>query len=443
MSGGSRGIGPAVAVRAAAAGANIALIAKTGAPHPKLPGTIHTAAAEIEAAGGAALPVVGDIRDDATVAQAIERTVERFGGIDLVVNNASAIDTAPAAELPMKRYDLMQDINCRGTYLLSSLAIPALRKSARAGHNPHILTLSPPLKLDPRWAGQCLGYTIAEYGMSLTTLGSAEELRADGIGVDSLWPRTTIGTAAIRNRPGGAERVATSAHPRSAPTPRISCSRARQRAPPGTSSSTRMCCAPTVLPSWTATGSRPVTVPSLWICSCDRIRSAAIPGRRRPHADPQQTATTQRARPTAVGGAVRCPADRRALPLGTRATAARYRSEAPRRIECGLTGLGRGRRVVRRRARRERSIRASSSSRRPRPPGRARGARGRSCRTRWPSLLRQVKSEPPSTLTLAPVIYELRREARKATTGPISSGSPARGIWAGWPKCSPMAAMRR
>src|SRR5690606_30096678 len=132
MSGGSRGIGLAIAVRAAAAGANIALIAKTGTPHPKLPGTIHTAAAEIEAAGGAVLPVVGDIRDDATVVQAVERTVERFGGIDLVVNNASAIDTAPAAELPMKRYDLMQDINCRGTYLLSSLAIPALRESARA-----------------------------------------------------------------------------------------------------------------------------------------------------------------------------------------------------------------------------------------------------------------------------------------------------------------------
>lgn len=213
MSGGSRGIGLAIAVRAAAAGANIALIAKTGAPHPKLPGTIHTAAAEIEAAGGAVLPVVGDIRDDATVAQAVERTVERFGGIDLVVNNASAIDTAPAAELPMKRYDLMQDVNCRGTYLLSSLAIPALRESARAGRNPHILTLSPPLNLDPRWPGQCLGYTIAKYGMSLTTLGLAEELRADGIGVNSLWPRTTIGTAAIRNRPGGPERVATSRTP--------------------------------------------------------------------------------------------------------------------------------------------------------------------------------------------------------------------------------------
>ncbi|MFD4401250.1 SDR family oxidoreductase [Nocardia sp. NPDC058499] len=213
MSGGSRGIGLAIAVRAAAAGANITLIAKTDAPHPKLPGTVHTAAAEIEAAGGAVLPVVGDIRDDATVAAAVEQTVRRFGGIDIVINNASAIDTAPADELPMKRYDLMQDINCRGTYLLSSLAIPALRESAQAGRNPHILTMSPPLNLDPRWAGACLGYTIAKYGMSLTTLGLAEELRADGIGVNSLWPRTTIGTAAIRNRPGGAERVATSRTP--------------------------------------------------------------------------------------------------------------------------------------------------------------------------------------------------------------------------------------
>ncbi|MFC8529984.1 SDR family oxidoreductase [Nocardia sp. NPDC057227] len=213
MSGGSRGIGLAIALRAAADGANITLIAKTGEPHPKLPGTIHTAAAELERAGGQVLPVVGDIRDDDTVAAAVEATVERFGGIDLVVNNASAIDLAGTEDVPMKRYDLMQDINCRGTFLLSKLAIPALRKSAAAGRDPQVLTLSPPLNLDPRWAGSCLAYTIAKYGMSLTTLGLAEELRGDGIGINSLWPRTTIGTAAIRNRPGGEERFAASRTP--------------------------------------------------------------------------------------------------------------------------------------------------------------------------------------------------------------------------------------
>ncbi|MFC8044073.1 SDR family oxidoreductase [Nocardia sp. NPDC057353] len=213
MSGGSRGIGLAIALRAAADGANITLIAKTDEPHPKLPGTIHTAGAEIERAGGAVLKVVGDIRDDDIVAAAVEQTVDRFGGIDLVVNNASAIDLAGTEEVSMKRYDLMQDINCRGTFLLSKLAIPALRKSAATGRDPQVLTLSPPLNLDPRWAGSCLAYTIAKYGMSLTTLGLAEELRGDGIGVNSLWPRTTIGTAAIRNRPGGAERFAASRTP--------------------------------------------------------------------------------------------------------------------------------------------------------------------------------------------------------------------------------------
>jgi citronellol/citronellal dehydrogenase len=213
MSGGSRGIGLEIAKRAAADGANITLIAKTDQPHPKLPGTIHTAAEELEQAGGAVLKVVGDVRDDASVAAAVDRTVERFGGIDMVVNNASAIDLSPTETLSMKTYDLMQDINCRGSFLLSKLAIPALKASARADRNPHILTLSPPLNLDPRWAGAHLGYTIAKYGMSLTTLGLAEELRAYGIGVNSLWPRTTIATAAIRNRPGGAQRMATSRTP--------------------------------------------------------------------------------------------------------------------------------------------------------------------------------------------------------------------------------------
>ncbi|WP_174183817.1 SDR family oxidoreductase [Nocardia barduliensis] len=210
MSGGSRGIGLAIAKRAAADGANITLVAKTDQPHPKLPGTIHTAAEELEQTGGTVLKVVGDVRDDAAVASAVERTVDRFGGIDVVVNNASAIDLSSTEALAMKTYDLMQDINCRGSYLLSKLSIPALRESARADRNPHILTLSPPLNLDPHWAGAHLGYTIAKYGMSLTTLGLAEELRGCGIGVNSLWPRTTIATAAIRNRPGGAQRMATS-----------------------------------------------------------------------------------------------------------------------------------------------------------------------------------------------------------------------------------------
>ncbi|QFU88855.1 NAD(P)-dependent oxidoreductase [Amycolatopsis sp. YIM 10] len=196
MSGGSRGIGEAIALRAAADGANVALIAKTTEPHPKLPGTIHTAAKAIEEAGGQALPIVGDIRDDESVAAAVEQTVERFGGIDIVVNNASAIDLTPTEQVSMKRYDLMQDINARGSFLLSKLAIPHLRKA----ENPHVLTLSPPISLDPKWfeAGH-LAYSIAKYSMSLVTVGLAAELRKDGIAANSLWPRTTIDTAAIRN----------------------------------------------------------------------------------------------------------------------------------------------------------------------------------------------------------------------------------------------------
>ncbi|MFI6870891.1 SDR family oxidoreductase [Nocardia sp. NPDC050406] len=213
MSGGSRGIGLEIARRAAADGANVTLIAKTDTPHPKLPGTIHTAAAELEQAGGQVLKFVGDVRDDEAVAEAVRQTTERFGGIDMVVNNASAIDISPTEVLSMKKYDLMQDINCRGSFLLSKLSIPALRDSAEAGRNPHILTLSPPLNLDPKWAGMALGYTIAKYGMSLTTLGLAEELRKYGIGVNSLWPRTTIATAAVKNLLGGEEMIATSRTP--------------------------------------------------------------------------------------------------------------------------------------------------------------------------------------------------------------------------------------
>ncbi|MBJ8339989.1 NAD(P)-dependent oxidoreductase [Antrihabitans sp. YC3-6] len=203
MSGGSRGIGLAIALRAAAEGANITLIAKTDTPNPKLPGTIHTAAAELEAAGGKVLAFVGDVRNDESVAAAVAQTVEKFGGIDIVVNNASAIDLSKTDAVAMKKYDLMQDINVRGTFLLSKLSIPSLRESAKAGRNPHILTLSPPLNLNPKWAGGHLAYTMAKYGMSLTTLGLAEELKGDGIGVNSLWPRTTIATAAVRNLLGG------------------------------------------------------------------------------------------------------------------------------------------------------------------------------------------------------------------------------------------------
>ena len=209
MSGGSRGIGLAIAERAARDGANVAIIAKTDTPHPKLEGTIHTAAEAIEAAGGKALPILGDVRDDDSVADAVARTVEAFGGIDIVVNNASAIDLSPTSEMAMKKYDLMQDINCRGSYLLSKTALPHLEKSEAA----HVLTLSPPLNLNPKWAGQHLGYTIAKYGMSLVTLGLAEELRDRRIAANSLWPRTTIATAAVQNLLGGAETVARSRDP--------------------------------------------------------------------------------------------------------------------------------------------------------------------------------------------------------------------------------------
>ncbi|MDV8070974.1 NAD(P)-dependent oxidoreductase [Rhodococcus sp. IEGM 1366] len=194
MSGGSRGIGEAIAVKLARDGANVALLAKTAEPHPKLPGTIFTAAKAIEEAGGVALPLVGDIRDDDFVASAVAKVAAEFGGIDVVINNASAIDLSRTEDLSMKKFDLMNNINARGTFLLSKLCIPHLRKSV----NPHILSLSPPLQTEPRWHGKFTGYTMSKFGMSLVTLGLAEELREDGIGVNSLWPRTTIFTAATR-----------------------------------------------------------------------------------------------------------------------------------------------------------------------------------------------------------------------------------------------------
>jgi citronellol/citronellal dehydrogenase len=209
MSGGSRGIGLAIALRAARDGANLVLLAKTAEPHPKLEGTVHTAAAEIEETGGRALAVVGDVRNDADVADAVAQAVDRFGGIDIVLNNASALDLSPTRDISMKKYDLMQDINARGTFLLSKTALPHLEKSDHA----HILTLSPPLDLRPKWAGTYLAYTMAKYGMSLVTLGLAEELRPAGIAANSLWPRTTIATAAIANLLGGDEAVAGSRTP--------------------------------------------------------------------------------------------------------------------------------------------------------------------------------------------------------------------------------------
>src|SRR3954447_14633189 len=199
MSGGSRGIGLAIALRAARDGANVALIAKTAEPHPKLPGTVYTAAEEIEAAGGKALPIVGDIRDEAQVERAVAQAVERFGGIDICVNNASAINLSGTEALEVKRYDLMQSINTRGTFVVSRACMPHLR----GGSNPHILTLSPPISLEPRWLGPHIGYTIAKYGMSLCALGFAEELRADGVASNALWPRTLVATAAVQNLLGG------------------------------------------------------------------------------------------------------------------------------------------------------------------------------------------------------------------------------------------------
>lgn len=209
MSGGSRGIGLAIALRAARDGANIAMLAKTDTPHPKLPGTVHTAADEIRAAGGRALPIVGDVRDEQSITEAVLRTVGEFGGIDIVVNNASVIDLSGSLELASKKYDLMQDVNVRGTFLLSRAAVPQLRDAA----NPHILSLSPPLNVTPKWLGAHTGYSLAKFGMTMATLGIAEEFRADGIAANTLWPRTTIATAAVQNVIGGDRLMAVSRTP--------------------------------------------------------------------------------------------------------------------------------------------------------------------------------------------------------------------------------------
>jgi citronellol/citronellal dehydrogenase len=193
ITGASRGIGLAIGVRAARDGANVAILAKTTEPHPKLPGTIYTAAAEIEAAGGKALPLQTDIRSEEQVAAAVAATVERFGGIDILVNNASAISLTGTLATPMKRFDLMFGVNVRGTYLCSQACIPHLEKAT----NPHILNLSPPLNMEAKWFAGHVAYTMAKFGMSMCVLGMAEELKPQGIAVNALWPRTAIDTAAL------------------------------------------------------------------------------------------------------------------------------------------------------------------------------------------------------------------------------------------------------
>jgi len=199
ITGASRGIGLAIGLRAARDGANVVIAAKTAEPHPKLPGTIYTAAEDIERTGGKALPLVVDVRDELTVKEAIDKAAAHFGGIDIVVNNASAISLTPSVATDMKRYDLMQQINTRGTFVVSKWAIPHLQKAA----NPHILMISPPLDMKEKWFAPHTAYTIAKFGMSLVVLGLAGELRAKGIAANALWPRTVIATAAVQNLLGG------------------------------------------------------------------------------------------------------------------------------------------------------------------------------------------------------------------------------------------------
>jgi citronellol/citronellal dehydrogenase len=199
VSGGSRGIGLAIALGAARHGANVVLLAKTAEPHPRLPGTVHTAVAEVEAAGGKGVAVVGDVRNEEDVARAVGEAAERFGGVDIVVNNASAIATEPTEALSAKKFDLMMDINVRGTFLLTKAALPHLRASS-AGH---VLTLAPPLNLNPHWLGAHPAYTLSKYGMTLLTLGWAREYADSGIGFSCLWPETYIATSAVSNMPDG------------------------------------------------------------------------------------------------------------------------------------------------------------------------------------------------------------------------------------------------
>ena len=202
ITGGSRGIGLAIALRAARDGALVAIAAKTAEPNPKLPGTIYSAAEEIKAAGGTALPIQCDLRDETQIAAAVAQAAAEFGGIDILINNASAINLTRTEETPAKRFDLMFDVNVRGTFLTSQAAIPFLRDSAEAGRNPHILNLSPPLSMKPKWFKNHVAYTMAKYGMSMCVLGMSEEFKRDGIAVNALWPRTAIDTAALQMIPG-------------------------------------------------------------------------------------------------------------------------------------------------------------------------------------------------------------------------------------------------
>jgi citronellol/citronellal dehydrogenase len=202
VTGGSRGIGLAIALKAARDGASVAIAAKTAEVNPKLPGTIYSAAAEIEAAGGVALPIQCDLRDETQIEAAIAKAAAEFGGIDILINNASAINLTKTEATPAKRFDLMFDVNVRGTFLTSQAAIPHLRESAKAGRNPHILTLSPPLSMKAKWFQHHVAYTMAKYGMSMCVLGMSEEFRKEGIAVNALWPRTAIDTAALQMIPG-------------------------------------------------------------------------------------------------------------------------------------------------------------------------------------------------------------------------------------------------
>jgi citronellol/citronellal dehydrogenase len=202
VTGGSRGIGLAIALRAARDGASVAIAAKTSEPNPKLPGTIHSAAQEIRDAGGIALPIQCDLRDEDQIAAAVNQAAQEFGGIDILINNASAINLTPTEATPAKRFDLMFDVNVRGTFLTSQAAIPHLRESAKAGRNPHILTLSPPLSMKAKWFQHHVAYTMAKYGMSMCVLGMSEEFRKTGIAINALWPRTAIDTAALQMIPG-------------------------------------------------------------------------------------------------------------------------------------------------------------------------------------------------------------------------------------------------
>jgi len=202
ITGASRGIGLAIAKRAAADGANIVIAAKTTDTNPKLPGTIYSAAEEIKAAGGQALPLQVDIREEANVLEAVAKAVQAFGGIDILINNASAISLTDTEHTPMKRYDLMNQVNARGTYLCTQACLPELKKSAAAGRNPQVLNMSPPLSMKQHWFAPHTAYTMAKYGMSMCTLGHSGEFKAHGIGVNSLWPRTAIATAALQMIPG-------------------------------------------------------------------------------------------------------------------------------------------------------------------------------------------------------------------------------------------------